>query len=154
MATDALGWNEDETRFPLEGRILFTQPNEGNSISNWKKAWTVKLAPVQAILAVLATEELPELSPKRELIFPSDTAPIKEASLVIIKKDKSSSKFSLVRVSKQTRDPKLPTIKNSFEILKNLQSLWCVELRASIRLEGQSSSVHGIRLAASTRGKC
>ena len=99
MATDALAWNEDEIRFPLEGRILFTQPNEGNSISNWKKAWTVKLAPVQAILAVLATEELPELSPKKELIFPSDTAPIKEASLVIVKKDKNSSKFSLVRVS-------------------------------------------------------
>ena len=28
------------------------------------------------------------------------------------------------------------------------------DLRASIRLEGQSSSVHGVHLPASTRGKC
>jgi hypothetical protein len=48
MALEALGWKSEETRFPLEGRILFTQPNE----ANWKKVWTVKLAPINAVLAV------------------------------------------------------------------------------------------------------
>jgi len=102
MALEALGWPVDETRFPLEGRILFTQPNDGgNSLSNWhKKAWTVKLSPVQALLAVQCSEELPDITCKRELIFPpSDLiAPIRDASLIIVKKDnKSAAKFSLVR---------------------------------------------------------
>ena len=99
MALESLGWPETDAHFPLEGRILFTQPSEGNSISNWhKKAWTVKLTPVQAILAVQSTEELPEITVRKELIFPSDIAPIKDASLVVIKKEKGA-KFTLVRVS-------------------------------------------------------
>lgn len=97
MALESLGWPETDAHFPLEGRILFTQPSEGNSISNWhKKAWTVKLTPVQAILAVQSTEELPEITVRKELIFPSDIAPIKDASLVVIKKEKGA-KFTLVR---------------------------------------------------------
>ena len=99
MALESLGWPETDAHFPLEGRILFTQPSEGNSISNWhKKAWTVKLTPVQAILAVQSTEDLPEITVRKELIFPSDIAPIRDASLVVIKKEKGA-KFTLVRVS-------------------------------------------------------
>ena len=85
MALEILGWKAEETRFPLGGKILFTQPNEGNSISNWKKSWTVKLTPVWMILSVSSTEELPEVSTKKQLVFPTDTAAIKDASLVIVR---------------------------------------------------------------------
>ena len=100
MALESLKWSEEEVRFPLEGRILYTQPSDGSSISNWhKKAWTVKLTPVQAVLAVHSTENLPDITVKKELIFPSDIAPIKDASLVVVKREKGA-KFSLVRVSR------------------------------------------------------
>ena len=99
MALESLKWSEEEVRFPLEGRILYTQPSDGSSISNWhKKAWTVKLTPVQAVLAVHSSEILPDITVKKELIFPSDIAPIKDASLVVVKREKGA-KFSLVRVS-------------------------------------------------------
>ena len=97
MALEILGWSQEETRFPLGGRILFTQPNEGNSISNWKKSWTTKLGPIHALLAVLSSEELPEVSPKKQLIFPSNISSIKDASLVIVR-DKNA-KNAPIRVS-------------------------------------------------------
>ena len=93
MALEALGWKSEDTRFPLEGRILFTQPNE----ANWKKVWTVKLTPINAVLAVLSNDELPEVTPNKELIFPSDTANIRDAYLVIVRE--KNSKYTLVRVS-------------------------------------------------------
>ena len=93
MALEALGWKSEETRFPLEGRILFTQPNE----ANWKKVWTVKLAPINAVLAVLSNDDLPEVTPNKELIFPSDSANIKDAYLVIVRE--KNSRYTLVRVS-------------------------------------------------------
>ena len=97
MALEILGWSEEETRFPLGGRILFTQPNEGNSISNWKKSWTAKLGPIHALLAVLSSEELPEVSSKKQLIFPSNTSSIKDASLVIVRE--KNAKNAPIRVS-------------------------------------------------------
>ena len=97
MALEILGWSQEETRFPLGGRILFTQPNEGNSISNWKKSWTTKLGPIHALLAVLSSEELPEVSPKKQLIFPSNISSIKDASLVIVRE--KNAKNSPIRVS-------------------------------------------------------
>ena len=96
MALEILGWSEEETRFPLGGRILFTQPNEGNSISNWKKSWTAKLGPIHALLAVLSSEELPEVSSKKQLIFPSNTSSIKDASLVIVRE--KNAKNAPIRV--------------------------------------------------------
>ena len=101
MALEILGWNEEETRFPLGGRILFTQPNEGNSISNWKKSWTAKLGPIHALLAVLSSEDLPEVSSKKQLIFPSNTSSIKDASLVIVRE--KNAKNAPIRVSVQMR---------------------------------------------------
>ena len=100
MALEILGWSQEETRFPLGGRILFTQPNEGNSISNWKKSWTTKLGPIHALLAVLSSEELPEVSPKKQLIFPSNISSIKDASLVIVRE--KNAKNSPIRVSFET----------------------------------------------------
>ena len=97
MALEILGWSQEETRFPLGGRILFTQPNEGNSISNWKKSWTAKLGPIHALLAVLSSEELPEVSSKTPLIFPSNTSYIRDASLVIVRE--KNAKNAPIRVS-------------------------------------------------------
>jgi hypothetical protein len=95
MALEALGWSREETRFPLEGRILFTQPND----ANWKKVWTVKMTSIQALLCVHSLEELPEVTSNKELIFPPDTATIKDASLIMVRE--KNSRFSLVRVSCQ-----------------------------------------------------
>ncbi|CAB4067894.1 unnamed protein product [Lepeophtheirus salmonis] len=91
MALDLLGWNRDEIRFPLEGKMLYTQPNE----PNWKKVWTVKLTPVSALLAVWSSEELPEISPSKALIFPQESGTIKDASLLLVRE--KNSRFTLVR---------------------------------------------------------
>ena len=94
MALEVLGWNQDETRFPVEGRVLFTQPND----ANWKiMVRTVKMNPIQAILCVMCSEELPEVTTNKELIFPPDTATIREACLIMVRE--KSGKYTLVRVS-------------------------------------------------------
>lgn len=46
MAIDVLEWNTEEVRFAIEGRLLFTQPNDGN----WKKSRTIKLTSINALL--------------------------------------------------------------------------------------------------------
>lgn len=46
MAIDLLEWHHDEVRFPIEGKLLFTQPND----NNWRKGRTIKLTPVNALL--------------------------------------------------------------------------------------------------------
>ena len=63
----------------------------------WKKSWTTKLGPIHALLAVLSSEELPEVSPKKQLIFPSNISSIKDASLVIVRE--KNAKNSPIRVS-------------------------------------------------------
>ena len=94
MALEVLGWNQEETRFPVEGRVLFTQPND----ANWKiMVRTVKMNPIQAILCVMCSEELPEVTTNKELIFPPDTATIREACLIMVRE--KSGKYTLVRVS-------------------------------------------------------
>ena len=95
MALEELGWNHEETRFPLEGRVLFTQPSD----ANWKimVRTAVKMNPIQAVLCVLCPEELPEVTTNKELIFPPDTSTIKDASLIMVRE--KSGKYTLVRVS-------------------------------------------------------
>ena len=92
-ALEILGWSQDEARFPLEGRVLFTQPND----ANWKKVWTVKMTPIQALLCVLSPEELPEVTSNKELIFPPETSPVRDASLIMVRE--KNAKYTLVRVS-------------------------------------------------------
>ncbi|XP_026486831.2 uncharacterized protein LOC113393926 [Vanessa tameamea] len=46
MAVDVLDWNHDDARFAMEGRLLFTQPND----NNWRKGRTIKLMPINALL--------------------------------------------------------------------------------------------------------
>ena len=106
MASEVLGWNTEETRFPVEGRVLFTQPSD----ANWKiMVRTVKMNAIQAVLCVLCPEELPEVTTNKELIFPPDTSCIKDASLIMVRE--KSGKYTLVRVSTKSV---LPTIKNCY----------------------------------------
>ncbi len=113
IASDTLGWDKVETRFPLEGKLQFTQPAD----ANWKKPGGSggggggggsgggsaggggPLSPVVAVLAVQTADQLPEvaLGKDRDLIFPQDTSSIKDASLILMR-DKNS-KPTLVRVS-------------------------------------------------------
>jgi len=90
-ALEILGWNQEEARFPLEGRVLFTQPND----ANWKKVWTVKMTSIQALLCVLSPDELPEVTSNKELIFPPESSPIKDASLIMVRE--KNAKYTLVR---------------------------------------------------------
>ncbi|KPJ12331.1 Intersectin-2 [Papilio machaon] len=46
MAVDVLDWNHDDARFAMEGKLLFTQPND----NNWRKGRTIKLMPINALL--------------------------------------------------------------------------------------------------------
>lgn len=46
MAVDELQWNHDDARFAMEGKLLFTQPND----NNWRKGRTIKLMPINALL--------------------------------------------------------------------------------------------------------
>ena len=96
MALEMLGWNSEETRFPLEGRILFTQPND----ANWKKVWTVKMASIQTLLCVLSPDNLPEVTSNKELIFPPESTTIKDASLIMVRE--KNAKYTLVRVREKT----------------------------------------------------
>jgi len=94
MAFEALGWKPEETKYPLEGRLMFTQPSE----ANWKKVWTnVKLSPITALLAVNTTDGFPDITPAKELIFPSEAGNIKDAYLIMVRE--KNSKYILVRVS-------------------------------------------------------
>ncbi|CAK1550596.1 unnamed protein product [Leptosia nina] len=46
MAVDVLDWNHEDARFAMEGKLLFTQPND----NNWRKGRTIKLMPINALL--------------------------------------------------------------------------------------------------------
>ncbi|XP_011556205.3 uncharacterized protein LOC105387211 [Plutella xylostella] len=46
MAVDVLDWNHDDARFAMEGKLLFTLPND----NNWRKGRTIKLTPINALL--------------------------------------------------------------------------------------------------------
>ncbi|EAA11417.4 AGAP006514-PA [Anopheles gambiae str. PEST] len=83
MAVDVLEWNHEEVRFAIEGRLLFTQPNDGN----WKKSRTIKLTSINALLV---TNGKPTASYKADralsetLSFPRHTG-IREASLLLVR---------------------------------------------------------------------
>ncbi|XP_067643496.1 streptococcal hemagglutinin [Eurosta solidaginis] len=93
MAIDILEWNHDEVRFVMEGKLLFTQPTD----SNWKKARTIKLTPVNALLV---TNGKPSANYKAEKVmsdklnFPKHTG-IREASLLVVKE--KCGRYTLIR---------------------------------------------------------
>ncbi|ALC43057.1 Gef64C [Drosophila busckii] len=93
MAIDILEWNHDEVRFAMEGKLLLTQPTD----SNWKKARTIKLTPVNALLV---TNGKPSANYRAEkamsdkLNFPKHTG-IREASLLLVKE--KCGRYTLIR---------------------------------------------------------
>ncbi|XP_049315172.1 uncharacterized protein LOC105227122 [Bactrocera dorsalis] len=93
MAIDILEWNHDEVRFAMEGKLLYTQPTD----SNWKKARTIKLTPVNALLV---TNGKPSANYKAEKVmsdklnFPKHTG-IREASLLVVKE--KCGRYTLIR---------------------------------------------------------
>ncbi|XP_017484551.1 PREDICTED: myosin-M heavy chain-like [Rhagoletis zephyria] len=93
MAIDILEWNHDEVRFAMEGKLLYTQPTD----SNWKKARTIKLTPVNALLV---TNGKPSANYKAEKVmsdklnFPKHTG-IREASLLVMKE--KCGRYTLIR---------------------------------------------------------
>ncbi|KNC20654.1 hypothetical protein FF38_04816 [Lucilia cuprina] len=93
MAIDVLEWNHDEVRFVMEGKLLYTQPTD----SNWKKARTIKLTTVNALLV---TNGKPSTNYKAEKVmsdklnFPKHTG-IREASLLVVKE--KCGRYTLIR---------------------------------------------------------
>ncbi|XP_059217739.1 uncharacterized protein LOC106093651 [Stomoxys calcitrans] len=93
MAIDVLEWNHDEVRFVMEGKLLYTQPTD----SNWKKARTIKLTSVNAMLV---TNGKPSTNYKAEKVmsdklnFNKHTG-IREASLLLVKE--KCGRYALIR---------------------------------------------------------
>ncbi|TRY62219.1 hypothetical protein TCAL_03186 [Tigriopus californicus] len=86
LATEVLNWTPEDSHFPLEGCLQFFQATD----ANWKEnIGTSKFVSLSAILAVQASEDLPEITDSKELIFPTDTSSIRNACLVLFK-DKNS----------------------------------------------------------------
>ncbi|KAH8360517.1 hypothetical protein KR200_008160 [Drosophila serrata] len=93
MAIDVLEWNHDEVRFAMEGRLLYTQPTD----SNWKKARTIKLTPVNALLVTNGKPSAnyrAEKAVSEKLNFPKHTG-IREASLLLVKE--KCGRYTLIR---------------------------------------------------------
>uniref|UniRef100_T1GWZ7 DH domain-containing protein n=1 Tax=Megaselia scalaris TaxID=36166 RepID=T1GWZ7_MEGSC len=94
MAIDTLEWNHDEVRFVLEGKLLLTQPTDGN----WKKGRTIKLAPVNALLVTNGKPSANYKADKplsdQQLSFPKHTG-IREASLLLVKE--KCGRYTLLR---------------------------------------------------------
>lgn len=72
MAVDVLDWNHDDARFAMEGKLLFTQPND----NNWRKGRTIKLTPINALLV---TNGKPTISHKTNEIRETREARDREA---------------------------------------------------------------------------
>ncbi|KAG4071185.1 hypothetical protein HA402_001175 [Bradysia odoriphaga] len=93
MAIDLLEWHHDEVRFAIEGKLLFTQPND----NNWRKGRTIKLTPVNALLVTngkpSATYKVDKVL-NEQLNFPRHTG-IREASLLLVRE--KSGRYTLLR---------------------------------------------------------
>jgi hypothetical protein len=71
MVLETLGWGREpreDVSFVLEARLHFTQPTD----VNWRNLFSVKMAPVSAILVTLGQNTLtPTLKFERYFIFSS-----------------------------------------------------------------------------------
>ncbi|XP_055926713.1 uncharacterized protein LOC129958327 [Argiope bruennichi] len=95
MALEVLNWKQDETRFVMAGKLLFTQITD----YPWnKKSKTIKFAPVHALLIALGkpnSNYRPESSSiDNPVLFPKNTG-IRDASLVLMKE--KNGRFVTVR---------------------------------------------------------
>lgn len=97
MALEVLNWKQDETRFVMAGKLLFTQITD----YPWnKKGKTIKFTPVHALLIALGkpnSNYRPEISAiDNAVLFPRNTG-IRDVSLVLMKE--KNGRFVTVRVS-------------------------------------------------------
>ncbi|XP_035216680.1 rhoGEF domain-containing protein gxcJ-like [Stegodyphus dumicola] len=95
MALEVLNWKQDETRFVMAGKLLFTQITD----YPWnKKGKTVKFTPLHALLIALGkpnSNYRPESSStENAVLFPRNTG-IRDASLVLMKE--KNGRFIVVR---------------------------------------------------------
>ncbi|GIX70544.1 myosin-M heavy chain [Caerostris extrusa] len=95
MALEVLNWKQDETRFVMAGKLLFTQITD----YPWnKKSKTIKFASVHALLIALGkpnSNYRPESSlTDNSVLFPKNTG-IRDASLVLMKE--KNGRFVVVR---------------------------------------------------------
>lgn len=98
MALEVLNWKQDEARFVIAGKLLFTQITD----YPWnKKGKTVKFSPLHALLIALGkpnSNYRPEnVTSDNAVLFPRNTG-IRDASLVLMKE--KNGRFIIVRVSK------------------------------------------------------
>ncbi|CAD7083307.1 unnamed protein product [Hermetia illucens] len=93
MAIDVLEWNHDEVRFAMEGKLLYTQPTD----SNWKRARTIKLTHINALLVTNGKPSAtykPDKAIADQLSFPKHTG-IREAALLMVKE--KCGRYTLIR---------------------------------------------------------
>ncbi|KAG8190699.1 hypothetical protein JTE90_004202 [Oedothorax gibbosus] len=95
MALEVLNWKQDETRFVMAGKLMFTQITD----YPWnKKGKTIKFTPVHALLIALGkpnSNYRPEISSTdNTILFPRNTG-IRDVSLVLMKE--KSGRFVCVR---------------------------------------------------------
>jgi len=96
LALKALDWSVDEAKCPLEGNIYYSHHAETDELhKTWSKG---EMTQVSGLLLVQSADELPKVTRTRDLLFPSDTANIRDAFFILVNEDHSDS--SLVRVSK------------------------------------------------------
>ena len=95
VCVEILKWSKEDAKFPLEGRLLYSQLTDPGVGVVDKSHVLQNLSPVNAILAVQSDEEVPDIVSEEELIFPSGENVIKEAHLVLL----SCKKASKERVS-------------------------------------------------------
>ncbi|KAF6208152.1 hypothetical protein GE061_016603 [Apolygus lucorum] len=89
VVADILEWNMGETRFAMEGKLLFAQPSEG--VPSTKDS---RLCPVNAVLVTLG-KPTEEYQPEGDVYALSRNHGIKEAALLLIKDH--IGKHSLIR---------------------------------------------------------
>ena len=94
-----LGWGREESRFALEGKLVFAHITD----TNWKNKWKgtvnngLKLVTTNALLVVTGQllADLPDMSSPTKIIFPKEN--IREAVLLLLRE--KTSRFSTLRVN-------------------------------------------------------
>ncbi len=88
-----MDWSPEEAKCPLEGTIFYILPEE----TDWHKTWRKEeMTRISGLLLVQSPDELPTITKTRDLLFPSDTANIKDAYFILIKEE--DSVLSLIKV--------------------------------------------------------
>ena len=104
LSLEMLGWGREDSRFALEGKLVFATVNDANWRNKWKgtvngttgSSSGLKLVTANALLVVTGIfgADLRDMSSPTRLIFPMDH--IKEAVLLLLRE--KTSRFSTIRV--------------------------------------------------------